>query len=59
MIYNSEYINVLQFELGRWSFKSKSQGTFHEGYMFPLLVKEQLDLWPEKNVRQRKWVSPN
>lgn len=47
----------LDFELGRWSFKSKSQGTFHEGYMFPLLVKEQLDLWPEKNVRQRKWMS--
>ena len=31
-------------------------GTFDEGYMFPLLVKEQLDLWPEKNVMQRRWV---
>lgn len=25
--------------------------------MFPLLVKEELELWPEKNVRERKWVS--
>lgn len=24
--------------------------------MFPLLVKEQLEFWPEKDVRQRVWV---
>lgn len=24
--------------------------------MFPLLVTEQLDFWPEKDVRQRLWV---
>ncbi|KAL6319497.1 hypothetical protein AAG906_014172 [Vitis piasezkii] len=44
-------------KLGKWSFKSKSRGTFDEGYMFPLLVKEQLDFWPEKNVRQRRWMA--
>ncbi|KAM7484700.1 hypothetical protein LguiA_000709 [Lonicera macranthoides] len=48
----------VQCELGKWSFKSKScSGTYHEGFMFPLLVTQQLDLWPEKNVRQRKWMS--
>ncbi|XP_027098082.1 nudix hydrolase 17, mitochondrial [Coffea arabica] len=44
-------------ELGIWGFKSKSQGTYHEGYMFPLLVTEQLDLWPEQNVRKRVWMT--
>nr|DAD23220.1 TPA_asm: hypothetical protein HUJ06_024683 [Nelumbo nucifera] len=24
--------------------------------MYPLRVKKLLDNWPEKNVRQRKWV---
>lgn len=43
-------------ELGQWSFMSKRYGTFYEGYMFPLLVKEQLDLWPEKDERQRIWM---
>ncbi|XP_044491196.1 nudix hydrolase 18, mitochondrial-like [Mangifera indica] len=44
-------------ELGEWNFLSKSQGTLYEGYMFPLLVKEQLEVWPEKYVRQRIWMS--
>lgn len=44
-------------ELGQWSFMSKRYGTFYEGYMYPLLVKEQLELWPEKNERRRVWVS--
>ncbi|KAL8229339.1 hypothetical protein R6Q57_014239 [Mikania cordata] len=43
--------------LGKWHFTSKSNDTSYEGFMFPLLVKEQLDLWPEKNIRQRVWVS--
>ncbi|KAI3824325.1 hypothetical protein L1987_05783 [Smallanthus sonchifolius] len=43
--------------LGKWHFKSKGNKKSYEGYMFPLLVKEQLDLWPEKNIRQRVWVS--
>ncbi|XP_077241121.1 nudix hydrolase 17, mitochondrial-like [Tasmannia lanceolata] len=47
----------VQRKLGQWSFKSKSQDVFHEGHMFPLLVTEQLDLWPEKETRQRKWVT--
>lgn len=48
----------VECELGKWSFMSKSQGTYYEGHMFPLLVKEQLDLWPEKNVRRRIWMTP-
>lgn len=43
--------------LGKWNFLSKRHGTFYEGYMFPLLVTKQLDLWPEKNVRQRIWMT--
>ncbi|KAK6931307.1 NUDIX hydrolase domain [Dillenia turbinata] len=50
-------IGKVENELGRWKFESKSQGTVHEGYMFPLLVKEQLDLWPEKNIRERRWMT--
>ncbi|XP_055826732.1 nudix hydrolase 18, mitochondrial-like isoform X1 [Solanum dulcamara] len=46
----------VQEYLGTWSFKSKSQGTFHEGHMFPLLVTEELDDWPEKTVRKRLWL---
>ncbi|MED6107514.1 hypothetical protein PIB30_014810 [Stylosanthes scabra] len=48
---------LIQGKLGRWSFKSKSQDTWHEGYMFPLLVQEQFDFWPERNHRQRTWMS--
>ncbi|XP_028792136.1 nudix hydrolase 18, mitochondrial [Neltuma alba] len=44
-------------KLGKWSFKSKTHDTFYEGYMFPLLVQEQLELWPEQNFRQRIWMS--
>ncbi|KAL3510485.1 hypothetical protein ACH5RR_029886 [Cinchona calisaya] len=44
-------------ELGKWRFKSKSHGIYHEGYMFPLFVTEQLDLWPEQNVRKRIWMN--
>ncbi|XP_068336847.1 nudix hydrolase 18, mitochondrial-like isoform X2 [Pyrus communis] len=44
-------------ELGKWSFKSKSHDSDYEGYMFPLLVQEQLDFWPEKNLRQRVWMN--
>lgn len=47
---------MVQHELGTWSYKSKSRDIYHEGYMFPLLVTEQLELWPEKNSRQRVWV---
>ncbi|KAL3501966.1 hypothetical protein ACH5RR_036415 [Cinchona calisaya] len=47
----------VEHELGKWRFKSKSHGIYHEGYMFPLLVTEQLDLWPEQNVRKRVWMT--
>ncbi|KAK4800660.1 hypothetical protein SAY86_021147 [Trapa natans] len=44
--------------LGKWRYQSKSQArTYHVSYMFPMLVKEQLEFWPEKTVRQRRWVS--
>ncbi|KAF5750120.1 nudix hydrolase 17 mitochondrial-like [Tripterygium wilfordii] len=50
-------LGTVECGLGKWNFLSKSQGTFYEGYMFPLLVKEQLELWPEMNVRQRIWMT--
>ncbi|XP_057445512.1 nudix hydrolase 17, mitochondrial-like [Lotus japonicus] len=43
--------------LGQWNFISKRYGTYYEGHMFPLLVKEQLDLWPEKTLRRRIWMN--
>ncbi|XP_076897871.1 nudix hydrolase 17, mitochondrial-like isoform X2 [Bidens hawaiensis] len=48
---------TLEGVLGKWCFKSKGNDAYYEGCMFPLLVKEQLDFWPEKNIRQRAWVS--
>lgn len=52
-------VGLLGDKLGEWIFKSKSQEKYHEGSMFPMLVTEVLDVWPEKNVRHRVWVSPN
>ncbi|TKY69246.1 Nudix hydrolase 17 [Spatholobus suberectus] len=48
---------IIEHELGQWSFISKRHGTSYEGRMFPLLVKEQLDSWPEKDVRRRIWMN--
>ncbi|KAF7129854.1 hypothetical protein RHSIM_Rhsim10G0178200 [Rhododendron simsii] len=48
---------VLPPVLGKWHFKSKNQDTYYEGYMFPLRVEEQLEFWPEKDFRQRIWMS--
>lgn len=48
---------TIERQLGKWSFNSKSRDAVYEGYMFPLLVNEQLDVWPEKNVRQRYWMN--
>ncbi|KAM1026607.1 hypothetical protein ACFX2J_039394 [Malus domestica] len=50
-------IGHLETRLGMWRYKSKSQGAFHEGYMFPLLVQQQLELWPEKSSRKREWMT--
>ncbi|XP_039028989.1 nudix hydrolase 4-like [Hibiscus syriacus] len=47
----------IECKLGKWSYKSKRQSIFHEGHMFPLLVKQELDRWPEKNIRKREWVT--
>ncbi|XP_039044798.1 nudix hydrolase 18, mitochondrial-like [Hibiscus syriacus] len=47
----------VECELGKWYFISKNHGTFYEGCMFPLLVKEELDFWPEQHVRQRAWMN--
>ncbi|XP_076902351.1 nudix hydrolase 17, mitochondrial-like [Bidens hawaiensis] len=48
---------TVEGELGKWCFKSKGNDVHYEGHMFPLLVKGQLDFWPEKDIRQRHWVS--
>ncbi|KAI4299610.1 hypothetical protein L6164_033052 [Bauhinia variegata] len=48
---------IVEGKLGKWNFKSKTHNTLYEGYMFPLLVQEQLEFWPEQNVRQRTWMS--
>ncbi|KAI4357554.1 hypothetical protein L6164_001494 [Bauhinia variegata] len=50
-------IGIVECELGKWGFISKRYGTYYEGHMFPLFVKEQLDLWPEQNVRRRIWMN--
>ncbi|XP_058776232.1 nudix hydrolase 18, mitochondrial-like [Vicia villosa] len=50
-------IGLVECELGQWNFISKRYGIYYEGYMFPLFVKEQLDHWPEKNLRTRVWMS--
>nr|GMD56371.1 nudix hydrolase 18, mitochondrial-like [Ipomoea batatas] len=47
----------IECKLGTWSFGSKRSGNACEGHMFPMLVKEQLDCWPEKKIRQRHWIS--
>lgn len=43
--------------LGKWRYASKTQHAIHEGIMFPLNVTEELVLWPEMGVRERRWVS--
>ncbi|KAF5730291.1 hypothetical protein HS088_TW20G00664 [Tripterygium wilfordii] len=47
----------IERKLGRWEYKSKRRSIVHEGYMFPLRVKAELESWPEKNIRERRWVS--
>ncbi|XP_050885898.1 nudix hydrolase 17, mitochondrial [Lathyrus oleraceus] len=50
-------VGIVEHELGEWSFISKRYGIYYEGHMFPLLVKEQLEFWPEKNIRTRIWMN--
>lgn len=47
----------VQHELGKWSYKSKSQDKMHDGFMFPMLVDQEFHHWPEKDSRKRKWVN--
>ncbi|CAA2954801.1 nudix hydrolase 17, mitochondrial-like [Olea europaea subsp. europaea] len=47
----------VESQLGTWLFKSNSRELYHEGLMFPLLVTEQLDQWPEKSMRSREWMT--
>ncbi|KAL2551302.1 Nudix hydrolase 21 [Forsythia ovata] len=42
-------VGEVELELGKWNFKGKNDETCYEGHMFSLLVKEQLDIWPEKD----------
>ncbi|KAL0731736.1 hypothetical protein Bca4012_027830 [Brassica carinata] len=46
----------LEESLGMWQYKSKRQSMVHDGYVFPLLVSEQFEQWPESGFRQRRWV---
>ncbi|AES99224.1 putative hydrolase [Medicago truncatula] len=46
---------IVEGKLGKWRFKGKNYG--YEGYMFPLLVQEQFEIWPEQSVRQRTWMN--
>ncbi|MFS7948766.1 putative hydrolase [Helianthus anomalus] len=50
-------LGIVEGVLGKWCFKSKGNDAYYEGCMFPLLVKEELDVWPEKDIRQRVWMS--
>ncbi|KAL3525025.1 hypothetical protein ACH5RR_013397 [Cinchona calisaya] len=46
-------VGEVQECLGHWNFKNQNK----ESFMFALLVKEQLEFWPEKDKRQRIWMS--
>ncbi|KAL1216864.1 Nudix hydrolase 21 [Cardamine amara subsp. amara] len=46
----------LEESLGKWQYKSNRHSMIHDSYMFPLLVSEQFERWPEADIRQRKWV---
>lgn len=54
---------TIKYDLGSWDFISSRHKKdcnvegFRKGFMFALFVTEQLESWPEKDVRQRKWVT--
>lgn len=54
---------TIEGSLGSWDFlstrhqKDRNVEGWRKGYMFVLAVTEQLDSWPEKDARQRKWVT--
>ncbi|KAK4373628.1 hypothetical protein RND71_009012 [Anisodus tanguticus] len=47
----------IEGKLGTWYFENKSGAAAYEGHMFPLFVTEELDLWPEKDIRERLWMT--
>ncbi|GLU18374.1 hypothetical protein SLE2022_346800 [Rubroshorea leprosula] len=47
----------IECKLGEWQYMSKRGSIIHRGHMFPLLVDRELDCWPEKNIRKRRWVT--
>ncbi|XP_073310886.1 nudix hydrolase 18, mitochondrial-like [Primulina huaijiensis] len=49
-------VGDVECSLGKWNIKNKNNNC-SECHMFPLLVKEQLEFWPEKDSRQRLWIS--
>ncbi|KAJ0987237.1 hypothetical protein J5N97_005593 [Dioscorea zingiberensis] len=50
-------VGTVEFNLGKWTYKSKRSDISHEGFMFALNVTEELLQWPEMNSRKRKWVT--
>nr|GMC91421.1 nudix hydrolase 18, mitochondrial-like [Ipomoea batatas]GMC93285.1 nudix hydrolase 18, mitochondrial-like [Ipomoea batatas]GME12532.1 nudix hydrolase 18, mitochondrial-like [Ipomoea batatas] len=48
-------VGEIEGKLGTWRFEKGKKAC--EGHMFPLLVKEQLDSWPEEDIRNRQWMS--
>lgn len=50
-------IGTVEEKLDRWFYKSKRCDIMHWGHMFPLRVNKQCDSWPEKDLRQRKWMT--
>ncbi|XP_031094298.1 nudix hydrolase 18, mitochondrial-like [Ipomoea triloba] len=48
-------VGEIEGKLGTWRFEKGKKPC--EGHMFPLLVKEQLDSWPEEDIRNRQWMS--
>ncbi|KFK43557.1 hypothetical protein AALP_AA1G141900 [Arabis alpina] len=52
-----------ELPLGVWEFRSKSSCVEDEcfggckGYMFALQVTEELEAWPERENRERKWLN--
>ncbi|KAH0713433.1 hypothetical protein KY289_009392 [Solanum tuberosum] len=47
----------VECKLGTWYFENKTGDTAYEGHMFPLFVTEELDYWPEKEIRERTWMN--
>nr|GMD00698.1 nudix hydrolase 18, mitochondrial-like [Ipomoea batatas] len=48
-------VGEIEGKLGTWRFEKGKKPC--EGHMFPLLVKQQLDSWPEEDIRNRQWMS--